>query len=45
MDKANAERIKEKAVEHGMLPIIEDGVQKALAGITTINEILRVTKE
>lgn len=45
MDKSNAEIIKEKAVQNGMLPIIEDGIQKALNGITTINEILRVTKE
>jgi type II secretory ATPase GspE/PulE/Tfp pilus assembly ATPase PilB-like protein len=45
MDKKNASLIKAKAVEQGMLPMIEDGLQKMKDGITTIDEILRVTRE
>ena len=43
--KANANEIKEIAVKNGMTTMIEDGLQKALAGITTIEEILRVINE
>ena len=45
MAKANAVEIKNKSVEFGMLPIIEDGISKALKGTTTIDEILRVAEE
>lgn len=45
MAKANSEKIKAKAVELGMTPMIEDGVTKALDGTTTIDEVLRVTRE
>jgi len=45
MSKANSEQIKAKAVELGMTPMIEDGIQKVLEGITTIDEVLRVTRE
>ncbi|NQT50155.1 type II/IV secretion system protein [Candidatus Kuenenbacteria bacterium] len=45
MDKANAEKIKDKAVELGMLPMLEDGILNMLKGVTTIDEILRVTRE
>ena len=45
MAKANSEQIKAKAVELGMTPMIEDGIQKVLDGITTIDEVLRVTRE
>jgi len=41
----SAEEINQKAKENGMLTIIEDGFQKAILGITSIEEILRVTKE
>ena len=43
--KANANEIKEIAVKNGMTTMIGDGLQKALAGITTIEEILRVINE
>jgi|GEM_PF-1721786 type II secretory ATPase GspE/PulE/Tfp pilus assembly ATPase PilB-like protein len=33
------------AVKQGMLPIIEDGLLKALDGRTTVDEVLRVSKE
>ncbi len=37
--------IARKAREQGMISILEDGLIKALMGITTIEEVMRVTKE
>jgi general secretion pathway protein E len=37
--------IKEYAVSRGMRTLREDGLAKAAAGITTIEEVLRVTQE
>ena len=45
LKEAPANQIQIKAKEQGMLSILEDGFIKAKAGITTIEEILRVTKE
>jgi len=42
---ASEEEIHKLARENGMLSIMEDGFIKAKNGITTIEEILRVTKE
>lgn len=42
---ASTEVIENKAKEKGMLTMIEDGFIKAAQGITSIEEILRVTKE
>ncbi len=39
------EEIDETARENGMLSMIEDGFVKAAQGLTTIEEVLRVTKE
>jgi len=36
--------IKKKALESGMQTLRMDGARKALAGITTIPEVLRVTQ-
>ena len=33
------------AVEHGMITMVEDGVLKALEGITTLEEVFRVAEE
>ena len=33
------------AVEQGMVTMYDDGIQKALAGITTVEEVLRVTRD
>ncbi|OEF98323.1 GspE/PulE family protein [Desulfuribacillus alkaliarsenatis] len=41
--KASADVIKELAVEQGMITLKKDGIQKALAGITTLNEVVRVS--
>jgi len=43
--KAPAEDIDNKAREKGMLSMVEDGFIKAIQGITSLEEILRVTKE
>jgi len=40
-----ADKIHTKAAEDGMISMIQDGFIKAASGITTIDEILRVTKE
>jgi type IV pilus assembly protein PilB len=42
---ANAEDIDKKARENGMLSMFQDGFMKAALGLTTIEEVLRVTKE
>jgi type IV pilus assembly protein PilB len=41
----SSEEIESMAVRKGMLTIQQDGFLKALEGITTIEEVLRVTKE
>ncbi|MFA6129400.1 MAG: type II secretion system ATPase GspE [Candidatus Omnitrophota bacterium] len=43
-EKNSADAIKKKAVELGMKTLREDGLEKAKAGLTTIEEILRVTE-
>jgi len=41
----DANRIKAQAVEKGMVALREDGIRKVLKGITTIEEVLRVTQK
>jgi len=43
--KSPAEEIENKAREKGMTTMVEDGFAKAVQGITSLEEILRVTKE
>jgi type II secretory ATPase GspE/PulE/Tfp pilus assembly ATPase PilB-like protein len=45
MKRLNANEIREIAQNEGMTPMLEDGFNKALKGITTIEEILRVIHE
>jgi type IV pilus assembly protein PilB len=45
MNRANAAQIKEEAVKNGMTTMIKDGLEKALKGITSIEEILRIIYE
>ena len=45
LQKTSANIIKEKAREHGMITLREDGWNKVKQGITTISEVLRVTLE
>ena len=42
MEKASAEKIKQAAVADGMISLKEDGVLKALKGLTTIDEVMRI---
>jgi type IV pilus assembly protein PilB len=42
--KAPMDAIKKKAVEQGMTTMLDDGITKALMGITTFEEIKRATK-
>lgn len=43
--KASADAILKKAIEQGMHTMLIDGMIKAKNGVTTIEEIIRVTKE
>lgn len=43
--KADADLITQKAVEMGMTTMLQDGLLKVQNGLTTIEEVLRVTKE
>ncbi len=43
--KANAGEIMEEAIKNGLTLMKEDGLRKAKLGITSIEEVLRVTKE
>lgn len=45
MEKANANQIQDQAIKNGMTTMLEDGIKKALVGMTTIEEIIRATKE
>ena len=44
MKRTGANLIKKAAVSKGMLTLRDDGVQKVRAGITTVEEVLRVTQ-
>jgi type IV pilus assembly protein PilB len=45
LERSPAGKIEEQGVAEGMVKLIEDGYLKALEGITTIEEILRVSRE
>jgi len=45
MRRANADEIREQAIKEGMRTMIEDGIRKVLSGVTTIEEVLRATRE
>ena len=42
--QASMDAIRKKAVEQGMTTMIQDGITKALMGITTLQEVRRVAK-
>lgn len=42
---ASAEEIQRVAIDNGMITMQQDGFLKAMEGITTVEEILRVTRE
>lgn len=43
--RADADALKKQAVANGMVTMMEDGFAKAIAGRTTLEEIMRVTKQ
>jgi len=43
LQRASAAVIAEVAVEEGMRPLRIDGIEKAIEGSTSLDEILRVT--
>ncbi len=45
MRHANSGEIQQAAIADGMLTMYDNGLRKVLAGITTIEEVLRVTRE
>jgi len=45
MQQANASTIRSMAIERGMNTLLQDGAQKVLQGLTTAEELLRVTQE
>jgi type IV pilus assembly protein PilB len=45
MENGTSDTIQQKAIELGMITMQQDGLVKALRGLTTIEEILRVTRE
>ena len=44
MKKASSNQVKEVAVRSGMKTLREDGISKVIAGMTTLDEVLRVTQ-
>ncbi|MFA5747098.1 MAG: ATPase, T2SS/T4P/T4SS family [Candidatus Paceibacterota bacterium] len=45
VEKATADQIQDQAVKNGMTTMLEDGVEKALSGMTTIEEVIRAAWE
>jgi type IV pilus assembly protein PilB len=45
MQRSDADIIRKQAIKEGMKTMIEDGIKKALAGMTTVEEVLRATRE
>jgi general secretion pathway protein E len=45
MKKANASEIRAAALGEGMQPMYDNGLSKVLAGTTTVEEVLRATRE
>jgi general secretion pathway protein E len=45
VQRAVAQEIQRCAVAAGMRTMFEDGLRKAATGVTTLEEVLRVTRE
>ncbi len=45
MARVNADQIKAAAIKAGMTTMLDDGLAKAVKGITTVEEVLRATRE
>ncbi|MFH1046978.1 MAG: GspE/PulE family protein [Patescibacteria group bacterium] len=44
-ENGSSDTIKRQAIKEGMVTMIEEGFMKAIKGVTTIEEVLRVTKD
>ncbi|AYC29756.1 GspE/PulE family protein [Paenisporosarcina cavernae] len=44
-NQASMQDVKKEAMKQGMIPLIDDGLLKVKAGITTLEEVLKVTNE
>ena len=44
LETYDSNRIKEAALRENMVTLRQDGIQKVLAGTTTVEEVLRVTE-
>ncbi|MBD3330433.1 hypothetical protein GF354_02780 [Candidatus Peregrinibacteria bacterium] len=44
ISKASSEKIKKEAIKNGMTTMLDDAMEKALNGVTTIEEIIRVVR-
>lgn len=42
---AGADEIRSEAARQGMTPLLEDGIRKVLEGLTTLDELLRATRD
>ena len=42
VERASSDRVRQVALEQGMIPLRVDGLEKAAIGLTSIEEILRV---
>lgn len=45
LDSKSSDEIQKTAIQRGMITVLQDGYLKALDGITTIEEVLRVSKD
>ncbi len=45
MAREDASVIRKRAIAEGMVPMLEDGLEKVKQGMTTIEEVMRVTKD
>ena len=45
LQTSDANQIKEHAVKNGMVTLRQDGAMKVFQGVTTIEEIVRVSRE
>jgi general secretion pathway protein E len=45
MERADAATIRHAATSHDMTTLRDDGAEKVLAGLTTVEEVVRVTQE
>jgi type IV pilus assembly protein PilB len=43
-ENVGLKKLRDKTIESGMVPLVTDGLEKVKAGITTVDEIIRVTE-